>query len=211
MPRSGTPRRSAFTTARSHNRLWRRHGSTPYSVVKTSFGVSPPCGSASSKGVLVLGGPPASEVWVSFGSWSRSGPFLRSTCRRRTTVLVACSAPKGVILAMVHGAVKGIFRLLAAKSSTAYGGPCSLRSPARRIFRGTRRGRPADLALCLLLPPHGPPRTKGTPKRKTTAAGITRGVGRVAAVLPAGEGGRERGAWLVGRAGPWPASDSSTN
>jgi hypothetical protein len=57
----------------------------------------------------------------------------------------------------------------------------------------TTLARVADLLPFLLYPPHGPTTTQSTHQMTRTAAKITRGVGRDAAVTPAGEGGRVRG------------------
>ena len=111
---------------------------------------------------------------------------------------------------------------LDANGRRADGGPISLRSTAGtgRCRRGSSsvahltrigRHRTADLFWCVLLTPHGPQDQQKRQNQQNTAADITRGVGRVAAVTPAGEGRWERGGGTVGRAGPGPARNSVSN
>lgn len=56
------------------------------------------------------------------------------------------------------------------------------------------RIRAADLGSCVYITPHAPPRKQNRSQIMNNAANMARGAGRDAAVTPAGEGGRERGA-----------------
>lgn len=95
---------------------------------------------------------------------------------------------------------KGIFCLPVADLLASLGG--GMANPAERGGKKSRtfRERVADLFLFLSYTPHDAPQSEGITKTRRTAAAITRGVGRIAAVTPAGEGRRERGVRLVGRA-----------
>lgn len=92
----------------------------------------------------------------------------------------------------------GRLRFGAGPGRTGDGAPRAPTAAGWRKIAGyltrTSRESAADLFLCLYSPPHRPTRTEKRRNRRNTAAMITRGAGRDAAVTPAGEGGRERGA-----------------
>lgn len=203
--------RSTSVTVRLHNRQWPAQANRLRVVVKPFFcelvfdglvRALMACGDAArlvsaggwwrlrGETALGLGGrtdprvaPDRDQRWTGSGravcSWldSKGGSVERSA---------------EVVQAKIRVRVANLFAPLTGQTA----------KPAERSRNSERapRERVTNLFLFLYFPTRRTDRARQTSKINTTAAGETRGVGRIAAVTPAGEGRREWGVRLVGRA-----------